>query len=102
MLEKAILSFLSVFNGKSRNRGLSGDLLSVLMVIFACLQALPADVSFVSFILLFIFRWGFTPYDDAKRFGHAEVADVLQTCISEQSGKETFDLNRQMKNLSTD
>ena len=32
-----------------------------------------------------IYRWGNTPHDDAVRFGHADVAELIQTYIDEQT-----------------
>ena len=49
-----------------------------------------------------IFRWGFTPYEDAKRFGHTEVADLLQKYMAQSPDRDYHELNVQMKRLSSD
>lgn len=53
--------------------------------------------------VMFIYRWGFTAYDDAKRFKHETVADILLDSMKKNTpagGKfELEDINMKMRNL---
>ena len=53
-------------------------------------------------LCLFICRWGFTPYEDAKRFEHTALADLLQKFMAQHPDKDYHEMNKQMKNLNSD
>lgn len=49
-----------------------------------------------------LFRWDFTAYDDAKRFKHDGIADILLEYMKANPPLGGLDLSKQMKKLNTE
>ncbi|XP_053380706.1 glutaminase kidney isoform, mitochondrial-like isoform X1 [Mercenaria mercenaria] len=47
-------------------------------------------------------RWNCTPLEDARKFGHAEIAAILEKYMSSHPERDDYEMSRNMKNLSSD
>lgn len=47
-------------------------------------------------------RWNCTPLEDAKKFGHSEVASMLEMNMASHPERDVYKISRNMKSLNSD